>query len=75
MRLVKLKCFENERIGVIRADRIEGVVAVADCGKDSWTVSIKLIGGSWLDEPYPDGEAARKRYRELVKIILLEDAK
>lgn len=75
MRLVKLKCFENERIGVIRADRIEGVTAVADCGKDSWTVSIKLTGGNWLDETYPDYEAARKRYRELVKIILLEDAK
>lgn len=75
MRLVKLKCFENERIGVIRADRIEGVVAVADYGKDSWTVSIKLTGGNWLDEPYPDGEAARKRYRELVKAMSQEDAK
>ena len=75
MRLVKLRHCENGSIGVVRADRIEGVTAVADCGKDSWIVSIKLAGGNWVDETYPDHEAAGKRYRELVKIIMLEDAK
>ena len=75
MRLVKLKYCENERIGVVRADRIEGVTAVADCGKDSWTVTVKLTGGNWFDEPYPDGETARKRYAELVKAMSQEDAK